>query len=67
LLEFAKPGWNIHESSVLSLYDHRHFLLKFVREDSDIVQVRWSFPRGMDDALQGLMYDSEEPEELTGK
>ena len=66
ILEFSTPGWNLIEGSSLSPYDNNHFCLKFQKEGSDTIQMRWNLPPNMDKALKDLQAIFNDPEEQAG-
>ncbi|GJE90150.1 hypothetical protein PsYK624_062750 [Phanerochaete sordida] len=61
--EFGKPGWDLHETSCLSPYNNRHFLLKFQQQGTTTLQMRWSLPDAASKGLKELMEIAEQPEE----
>lgn len=63
-MEFSDKGdYNLLEGSHLSLYDDQHFMLKFQKQGSSTIEMRWNLPTPASDALQELMEINEAPEE----
>ena len=50
----------------MSPYDNEHFCLKFQKEGTDTIQMRWSLPTNMDAALKKLQALFNDPEEQAG-
>lgn len=58
-----KGGYDILESSHLSMFDDQHFVLKFQKQGSNTIETRWNLPLPAANALQKLIELNETAEE----
>ena len=66
-MEFAKVSCNLLETSSLSPYDNRHFLLKFQKQGSNTIEMRWNLPEPAAASLKELMAIANDPTEAACK
>lgn len=65
--EFSEPGWLLLEGSSLCPYNDQYYCLKFQKQGSNVVQMRWRLPPAMDRGLKEVMAITNTPAEQAGK
>ena len=58
--------WIVDKGSSMCLYDDRYYFLKFKKDNSGTIQLRYNLPPAMDQKLKELVELARTPEEQQG-